>query len=90
MVLLKHVVLIMLKTWTTLDRKGLTRNQQQIWHTREEIYGLSGLEKINSIAILEMKLLAEDLCEGWKIEYFPKVQDQLIQKRGNISIRCLV
>ena len=48
------------------------------------------LKKINSIAFLEVKLLAENPCQGWKIEYFPKVEDHLIQKRGNISIRCLV
>ena len=85
----------------TLDRKGLTRDQlwSQIkdlnnrhltWPTRQEIYGLSGLEKINSIAFLEAKLLAENLCQRSKIEYFRKVEDHLIQKRGNISIRCLV
>ena len=48
------------------------------------------LKKINSIAFLEVKLLAENSCHGWKIEYFSKVEDQLIQKRGSISIRCLV
>ena len=35
-------------------------------------------------------LLAENPCQRWKIEYFPKVEDHLIQKRGDISIRCLV
>ena len=58
--------------------------------TRQGIYGLSGLEKIKSIAFIELKLLAENSCKGWKIEYFPKVEDHLIQKRGNIYIRCLV
>ena len=48
------------------------------------------LKKINSIEFLEVKLLAENPCEGWKIEYFPKVEDHVIQKRDNISIRCLV
>ena len=61
-----------------------------MWHTRQGIYGLWGPEKIDSIAYLEVKLLAENPCQGWKIEYFPKVEDHLIQKRGNISIRCLV
>ena len=61
-----------------------------MWHTCQGIYGLLYLEKINSIAYLEVKLLAENPCQGWKIEYFPKVEDHLIQKRGNISIRCLV
>ena len=57
---------------------------------RQGIYGLSGLEKINSIAFLEVKLLAENSCQGWKIEYFPKDKDHVIKKRGSISIRCLV
>ena len=34
-------------------------------------------------------LLAENPCQGFKIEYFPKVEDHLIKKHGNISIRCL-
>ena len=54
------------------------------------IYGLLGLAKINSMEFLEVKLLTENPCKGWKIEYFPKVEGLLIQKRGNISIRCLV
>ena len=33
--------------------------KQEIWHTRKRIYGFSGLEKINSIAYLEVKLLGE-------------------------------
>ena len=49
-----------------------------------------GLEKINIIAFLEVKLLAENPCKGWKIEYFLKVEDHVNQKRGNISIRCFV
>ena len=64
--------------------------KQQICQTRQGIYGLSGLEKLNSIAFLEAKLLAENPCKGWKIEYFPKVESFLIQKRGNISIRYSV
>ena len=54
-----------------------------MWHTRQGFYGLSGLEKINSIAYLEVKLLAENPCQGWKIEYFPEVEDHLI-KNPNI------
>ena len=52
-------------------------------YTRQGIYGPSGLEKINSIAYLEVKLLAENPCQEWMIEYFPIVEDHLIQKRGN-------
>ena len=62
--------------------------KKETGRTRQKIYVLSGLEKINTIAFLEVKLLAENPCKGWKIEYFPKVEDLLIQKRGNISIRC--
>ena len=43
-------------------------------------------EKIN-IAFQEVKLLAENLCKSWKIEYFLKVEGCLIQKREKISIR---
>ena len=57
--------------------------------TRQRIYGLSGLKKINSIAFLEVNLLVENPCKGWKIEYFPKVEGLLVQKSGNIPIRCL-
>ena len=64
--------------------------KQEIWHTRQGIYGLWGLEKIKSIAFLEVKSLAENACQGWRIEYFPKGEYHLTQKRGNISIRCLV
>ena len=52
------------------------------------MYGLLGLEKINSVAFLVVKLSIEHQHKWWKIEYFPKVKGLLIQKRGNI--RCLV
>ena len=52
--------------------------KQEIWHTRQGIYGFSG-EKVIS-----------GKPQGWKIEYFPQVEDHLIQKHWNISIRCLV
>ena len=58
--------------------------------TCQGIYGLSGLEKISSIVFLEVKLLAKKPLSGWKIESFPKVEDHLTEKRGSISIRCLV
>ena len=48
------------------------------------------VSKQKSIAFLEVKLLAENPCKGWKIEYFPKVEGLLIQKFGNISTACLV
>ena len=35
------------------------------------------LKKINSIAFLEVRLLPENLCQGWKIEYIPKVEDHV-------------
>ena len=41
---------------------------------------------MNSRAYLEVTLLAENLCQGRKIEYFPKVEDQLIQKRGTYPL----
>ena len=63
------------------------RFKQKIWYTRQGNYGLSGLEKI--IAFQEVKLLAENLCQEWKSEYFPIVEDHLIQKHWNIAIRCL-
>ena len=63
--------------------------KQEFCPTRQRIYELSDLEKVNSIAFLEAKLVAENLCQGWKIEYFQKVEDHLIQKRGKISIRCV-
>ena len=37
-----------------------------------------------------VKLLAENPCKRWKIEYFPKVDGFIIQNLGNIYIRCLV
>ena len=40
------------------------RLKQEIWHTRQGMYDLSGLEKRNSIAFLEVKLLAEKPCKG--------------------------
>ena len=54
------------------------------------IYGLSGLAKMNSISFLEEISLVENPCEGWKIDCVLKVEGFLIQKHGNISIRCLV
>ena len=60
-----------------------------MWHTRQGIYCLSGLEKINNIAFLEVKLLEKNPVR-WKNKFFPTVEDHLIQKRGNISIRCFV
>ena len=38
--------------------------KQEIWHTREGIYGLSGLPKVNSIAFLDVKILAKNPCQG--------------------------
>ena len=38
--------------------------KQEIWRTRQETYGLSGFEKVNSKAFLEVKLLAENPCQG--------------------------
>ena len=61
--------------------------KQGIWHRYQGIYGLLGLDKINSVAFLEVKLLLEKHHKGWKIEYFRKVNGFLIQKRENI---CLV
>ena len=64
--------------------------KQEIWRTRQGIYGLWGLEKITSIAFLEVNFLAENPCQGWKIDYFQKGEDHLIQKGENMFIRCLV
>ena len=36
-------------------RQKRSNEQQEIWHTRHRICDLSGLEKINSIAYLEVK-----------------------------------
>ena len=83
----------MFNEWPTLKlnkRFKQTLLKQEIWNTRQGIYGLSDLEKWNSIAFPEVKLFAENHCQGWKIEYFPKGEDHLIQKRRNISIRCSV
>ena len=41
------------------------------------------------MAFLKVKLLAENPFQGWKIDYFPKVEDHVVQKRGSISIKCL-
>ena len=68
--------------WTSLNKK--------FGHIHQGIYGPSGLEKIDSTDFLEVKLLAENPCQWWKIEYFPKGEDHLIKKSGDISIRCLV
>ena len=38
------------------------------------IYGLSGLEKINSIAYLEVKLVAENPCQGEILNTFRKLK----------------
>ena len=45
----------------TLKLNNVTK--QEICPTRQGIYGLSGLEKINSIAFLEVTLLAENPCQ---------------------------
>ena len=52
--------------------------KKDIWRTCQEIYGFPGLEKVNSIAFLEEKLLAENPCKGLKVEYFPKLEGLLI------------
>ena len=62
-------------------------NKKSGTHVKESIT-FQALE--NNIVFLEVKLLSENPCKGWKIEYFPKVEDHLIQKLGNISIRYLV
>ena len=38
--------------------------KQGIWHKRKEINDLLGLEKINSVASLEVKLLVENRHKG--------------------------
>ena len=55
-------------------------------HARQGIYDLSGLGKINSIEFVEVKLLEQNPCQGWKIEYFPKVEDHRIQKLGTYPL----
>ena len=47
---------------STKDLNKVTK--QEISHIHQGIYDLSGLEKINSIAYLEVKLLAENPCQG--------------------------
>ena len=64
--------------------------KHEICNTRQEIYGLEGLEKVNNATLPELKLLAQNPRVGLKIWYFSKVKDLLIQKLGNISIRCLI
>ena len=59
------------------------------WHIKKFV-AFQTLKKINNIEFLEVKSLAENPWKGWKIEYLPKVEGLLIQKRGNISIRWLV
>ena len=44
----------------------LKLNKQENWTTRQWIYGLSGLEKINSIAFLEVKLFRKAPLPGVK------------------------
>ena len=63
---------------------------KKIRHTPQGIYNFSGIMKINSIAFLEVKLLAKKQYKEWKIEYFLKVGGLLNQKHGKISIRYLV
>ena len=45
-------------------------------------------QALKKFVLLEVKLLAENPCQVWKIEYFPKIEDLLISKCWNISIRC--
>ena len=45
------------------------------------IYYPLGIEKINSVAFLEVKLLTEKLREGWKIEHLTKIEGLLIKTR---------
>ena len=60
---------------------------KKIWYARQGIYGLSGLEKTNSITFIEISGKPQS---GVKIKYFPKAEGLLILKHWNISIRCLV
>ena len=55
-------------------------NNKHEWHKAEK----------NSVAFLEINLLAESPCASWKIGCFPKVKGVLLVKLGGISIRCLV
>ena len=56
----------------------------------QEFYGLEVLEKIIIVVFLEVKLLVENPCMGWKTGYLQKVKSLLIQKLGTISLRYLV
>ena len=69
---------------------SIKNTKQEIWLARQGICGLSSLEKTNSIALLEVKILAENPCQEGKIDYFPKIEGLLTQKSGKTSIRCLV
>ena len=42
----------------------LNKKLKKIWHTRQGIYGLLALEKINTVAFLVIKLLAENPRNG--------------------------
>ena len=46
--------------------------KQEIWHMRQGIHGLQGLEKINSVAFLEGKVSEENPCVGWKLLTYNK------------------
>ena len=60
--------------------------KKKFGHIHQGIYVPSGLEKINSTEFLEVKLLAENPCQWWKIEYFPKGEDHLIKKAGTYPL----
>ena len=47
-----------------LNKRHIKFTKQGTWHTGKEIYGLSGLEKVNSATFPEVKLLAENPCVG--------------------------
>ena len=64
--------------------------KQDICHTRQRIYDLDVIEKVNSAILPEIKLIVQNPRVGWKIGYFLKVEIFLIQKLGNISIILLV
>ena len=49
-------------------------NKQKMWHTRQIIYDVSGLDKIISIAFLEVKLLVEDPIKSDKLGTFQKLK----------------
>ena len=46
--------------------------------------------KYKHYTILGRKVISRKPMSGVKDGILPKVEDHLIQKRGNISIRCLV